>query len=105
MNAKETAKMRMAIQADYPQGTGRHSGIAGRLRRESFTFVLVPELQLDLSDLSDAEATSDEKETAKEDLKSSEPDHKGLGKSDQSDELPENRVDTRTTTCPLVPRV
>ncbi|TMS32657.1 hypothetical protein L596_000469 [Steinernema carpocapsae] len=46
--------------------------------------------ELDLPDLSDAEATSDEKETAKEDSKSSEPDHKGLGKSDQSDEFQEN---------------
>ncbi|TMS33109.1 hypothetical protein L596_000885 [Steinernema carpocapsae] len=47
----------------------------------------LPELQPDISDFSDAESTSAERETAKKDLTSSDSAHKDLGKSDQSDEL------------------
>ncbi|TMS32692.1 hypothetical protein L596_000500 [Steinernema carpocapsae] len=94
MNAKETAKMRMAVQADYDRDIRKELGAILELPDDYEEKIhlrsRLPELQLDLPDLSDAEATSDEKETAKEDSKSSEPDHKGLGKSDQSDELQEN---------------
>ncbi|TMS39159.1 hypothetical protein L596_005729 [Steinernema carpocapsae] len=94
---RKTAKMRRAIEAGYDDDFRKELDAILELpdyeERETRPRSRSPELELDFSDLSDAESTSGDSGPAKEDLKSPHPDDEGMCKSEQSDEPKEDRVD------------